>query len=81
MDLAAVTICAITGAVMPDPTPISPDQVERLVGLLRAMKSNLADILEAVAANTIAEMTSKQAVHVMSLLQQERALRDKSPGL
>jgi hypothetical protein len=53
----------------------------RLVEALRGAKSELWWLLEAVGADSIAEMTSKQAVHVMSLLQQERALRDKSPGL
>ena len=55
--------------------------VARQVKLLRATKTELSWLLEAIGANAIAEMSSSQAVHAMSRLQRERALRDRSPGL
>jgi hypothetical protein len=56
-----------------DPTPISPDQVERLVAALRATRTELWHLLEEVGANRIAEMTPAQLIRAMSLLQQRRA--------
>jgi hypothetical protein len=62
----------------PDPTPISPDQIERLVAALRGEgRRDFAPLLEAVGASSIGEMTSAQAVRAMSWLQRKRALLEK----
>ena len=58
---------------MPEPTPISPDQISRLVDLLRSTKASLAWLLTEIGADTIASMSSSQFVRAMSLLQQRRA--------
>ena len=55
------------------PTPIGPDKIRRLVGALRGHRSDFGWVLETVGANTIAEMSSSQAVRAMSSLQQRRA--------
>ena len=51
MDLASATTCGIV-EVMPDldPTPISPDEIDRLVGAMRSSKTKLGKLLEAVSA-------------------------------
>jgi hypothetical protein len=58
---------------MPNPEPIDVGQIERLVAAWRASKTHLADLLEAVGANTIAEMSSSQYVKAMSFLQRKRS--------
>ena len=81
MDLAAVTICAITGAVMPDPTPISSDQISRLVAALRGHRSDFGWVMEMIGADdadSIATLTSSQAVKAMSLLQRRRREKDQA---
>jgi hypothetical protein len=74
VDLAAVAICAIT-EVMPSsaPTPITDDQISRLVQAFRGARSEFAPVLEAVGATSIGAMTSSQAVRAMSWLQRKRA--------
>ena len=54
------------------PAPIDATQITRLVAAMRATKSNLAELLEAVGANSIIEMSSRQAVSAMSWLQRKR---------
>jgi hypothetical protein len=65
---------------MPDssPTPISGDQIERLVAALRGHIDDFGWVLEEVGANTIAEMTSVQAVRAMSALQRRRSFQAKA---
>ena len=70
--MAAVAGRAKTAPAMPV-TPISADQIDRLVAAMRATKSTLAELLEEIGANTIAEMNSRQYVSAMSLLQRKRA--------
>jgi hypothetical protein len=57
---------------MPHPEPISADQIDRLVAALRSAKSSLSWLLEMVGADSIASMSSSQAVRAMSALQQKR---------
>ena len=48
-------------------TPISSDQRDRLVALMRATKAeHLRRLLEVAGANSISEMSSRQAIHVTS---------------
>jgi hypothetical protein len=55
------------------PTPITDDQVSRVVAAWRATRTpELTWLLEAVGADTIAEMSSSQAVRALSLLQRRR---------
>ena len=56
----------------PDPTPVSPDQIERLVAARRATKTSLAEALELTGANTISEMSPSQFIRAMSWLRQKR---------
>jgi hypothetical protein len=71
--LAPVAICAITEVMSPAPTPISPNQVERLVAALRGEgRRDFAPLLEAVGANSIAEMSASQGVRAISWLQRKR---------
>jgi hypothetical protein len=52
-----------------------------LVAALRGHWSDFGWVLEMAGADSIASMSSSQAVHAMSLLQRERALRERSQGL
>jgi hypothetical protein len=54
------------------PTPISDDQITRVVEALRGHWSDFGWLMEAVGADSIAQMSSVQAVKAMSLLQQKR---------
>jgi hypothetical protein len=63
-------------------TPISPDQRDRLVALMRATKAELWRLLEAAGANSISEMSSRQYIHAISWLQRlrgEQAARGSPP--
>jgi hypothetical protein len=63
---------------MPDPTPISDAQIERLVAALRGHGSDFGWVLEMVGAESIASMTSSQAVRSASLLQRRRGRPEQS---
>jgi hypothetical protein len=65
---------------MPDssPTPISDDQVERLVAALRGHMDDFVPMLEAIGVGSIAEMSASQAVKAMSLLQRRRGFQAKA---
>jgi hypothetical protein len=60
------------------PTPISPDQTARLVAALRANRSAFWEVMEQLGLQgSISEMTSVEAVKVLSALQRKRSLQAK----
>ena len=67
-----------------EPTPITDDQISRLVEAFRGARSDFGWVLETVGANSIGEMSSSQAVRAMSLFQRRRREKEQaeasSPG-
>jgi hypothetical protein len=57
---------------MPQSTPISDDQVERLVSALRGHWSDFGWLMESVGVDSIAELTQSQYISAIAKLQRRR---------
>jgi hypothetical protein len=65
---------------MPNPTTITPDQVERLVALMRATRTSLTELLEPIGVTKIAELSQGQYISAIAALQRKRSRLNKEPA-